>query len=98
LIENKNRVLHEHNFVNRILSICDKLAREGDYQPTTLRSQAMYISNSQKHYNYCLRNTTSALSRIDRLLGTNFGEIAKDFYILIRYNKITTFLKSCVRK
>ncbi len=98
LIENKNRVLHEHNFVNRILSICDKLAREGDYQPITLRSLEMYISNSQKNYNYFLRNTTSALSRIDRLLGTNFGEIAKDFYILIRYNKITTFLKSRVRK
>lgn len=98
LIENKNRVLHEHNFVNRILSICDRLARDGNHQPTTLRNLAMYISNSQKHYNYYVRNTTSALSRIDRLLGTNFGEIAKDFYILIRYNKITTFLKSRVQK
>lgn len=98
LIENKNRVLHEHNFLNRMLAISERLATAGNYQSTTMKSLEMYVSSSRRQYNYLLRKSKKILNRIDQLLGTNFEQILRELYVLIRYNKITNFLKIRLRK
>jgi hypothetical protein len=98
LMENKNIVLHEYNFVNRMLAISERLATEGNYQSITMKSLEMYVSSSRRQYNYLLSKSKKILNRIDNVLGTNFEQILREFYVLMRYNKVTNFLKIRLEK
>lgn len=92
LIENKNRVIHDFNFINRILKICDSSFI--DDKPTYLRLKvpSEFEPANLRFHNSIVGTIHRNLNQLDRSLGTNLLTIAKDFYILFRYNKLTKLI------
>ena len=88
LIENKNRVLHDFNFINRILEICNSNSTFD--RPTNLRLniRSEFDPGTLKVHNLIGGFLNSKLSRLDEIWGTNLLNIVKDLYILCRYNKL----------
>jgi hypothetical protein len=88
LIENKNRVLHNFNFINRILEICNSSSTfdKPTYLRLNIRSQ--FDPGTFKIHNSIGGFLKRNLSRLDDIWGTNLLNIVKDLYILCRYNKL----------
>lgn len=92
LIENKNRVIHDFNFINRMLKICDSSFI--DDKPTYLRlKQASEFEPANLRFHNSIVGTIHRnLNQLDGSLGTNLLTIAKDIYILFRYNKLAKLI------
>jgi Glycosyltransferase family 10 (fucosyltransferase) C-term len=80
-------VLRDLNFVSRILKIADELVGT---TPQTVRlfSQAEMKKNPT-HSIKLKSRLISLLDRLDRAWNTNFSSIAKECYILLRYNNLS---------
>jgi hypothetical protein len=80
-------VLRDLNFLSRILKIADELVGT---TPQTVRlfSQAEMTKNPT-HSIKIKSRLISLLDRLDRAWSTNFSSIAKEFYILLRYNNLS---------
>jgi hypothetical protein len=80
-------VLRDLNFLSRILKIADELVGT---TPQTVRlfSQAEMTKNPT-HSIKLKSKLISLLDRLDRAWNTNFSSIAKECYILLRYNNLS---------
>jgi len=86
---NRNReiVIHEFNFLNRILQIAEELSpTRRDEISLHPQSEMEIFTKLPKRY---LRPALLLLSRVDTRLGTNFVNLLKEFYILFRYNRLS---------
>jgi hypothetical protein len=88
--ESRSRVLSELNFVNRILRIASSL--EGINSKKVVLASQEENRTHPKNSNFLLNSMTTQLKRIDTYAHTNFLDILKSFYILLRYNKISQLL------
>ena len=80
-------VLHELNFINRILKIASSLP---EATPKTVKlSSQDEVRVNPINANSLRKTLVTGLSRIDKALGTNFLDILKSFYILLRYNNLS---------
>jgi hypothetical protein len=93
--KNREIVVHDFNFLNRILQIAEELV------PT---SRAEIILHSQAEIDIfakiprkSMRRWLLLLSRIDAFLGTNFVNLLKEFYILLRYNRMSGWIRNLVK-
>ncbi len=92
IIENKKCVIHEFNFLNRILKICASNPRGDKLEKITLHPASDFQPILKKTQHVIERRVLSKVERFDSKAETNLLEIAKAFYILFRYNKVTKFL------
>lgn len=98
IIENKDRVIHDFNFLNRILNVCESNSLVGGSMNLTLRSVNHFQPATHRIYNSIGGRIRSSLLEIDRRLGTNFLEIGIDLYILLRYNKLSKQITKSLQK
>jgi hypothetical protein len=86
---NKNReiVIHEFNFLNRMLQIAEELS-PASRELISLHSQPEMEIFTKLPKGY-LRPALLALSGVDKRLGTNFVNLLKELYILFRYNRLS---------
>ena len=89
LIENKKCVIHEFNFLIRILKICASKPRGDKLEKITLHPASVFQPIARKTQNIIKKSVLSRVERFDSKAETNLLEIVKTFYILFRYNKIT---------
>lgn len=92
LIDNKSRVIHDFNFLNRILAICKRHPQGEEFERIILRPASYFQPNGRKLQNLIENRFSDKIDSFDKTAETNFMDIIKDFYILFRYNKLTKFL------
>jgi len=88
LIENKNQVLHNFNFINRILEICNSSSTFDNPTYLRLNIRSQFDPGTFKVHNSIGGFLKRNLSRLDDIWGTNLLNIVRDLYILCRYNKL----------
>lgn len=87
LKENRRIVVSELNFLNRILKIADKL--QGVNPRNIELCPQEYFKIVPKNSNDVQKWLITRLNSIDRVLNTNFLNIVKEFYFLMRYNNMS---------
>ena len=90
LKENRDIVIDKFNFTNRILEIAE------NFVPSTRADVKINSQEEMKLFakvpGVSSRRLLLSLNRVDVFLGTNFVDLAKDIYILFRYNRLSKFL------
>jgi hypothetical protein len=97
LIENKNRVIHNFNFLNRILEICDLNSIDHSSNVIIIRSANNFEATSQKAYNSVVGKIYKNVYRIDKIFGTNLINIVTEIYIFFRYNNLSKSISKIKR-
>lgn len=95
LTKNRQITIGDFNFINRILEIAASL-KGGTKFTIELHSQEEFRVH-QKIPGGIEKKIVNTAHQIDIALDTNFLEIARQFYILFRYNKFTKLLQSFMR-
>jgi hypothetical protein len=98
IIENKNKVIHEFNFLNRIIQVCESRNVNEEPVSMTLKSVQEFELTGIKLHNALVGSIQRTLNGLDSKLGTNFVDIAGEIYILFRYNKIARKFSSYLNK
>lgn len=91
LCASREIVLKNLNFLNRILVIADKVYGTNPLYVKLLTQNKMREQQGIPKSSFRWLRLT--LTKIDRLLLTNFSTLAKELYILLRYNRISRLLK-----
>ena len=92
LSASRDVVLHQMNFLNRILNIAEYLSG--------LNRLEIRLSSQSEVRDRIERSALSskwfykAISNLDRIFLTNFLTLSKEIYILLRYNRLTLFFRS----
>ncbi len=97
LAESKSRVIHEFNFLNRILDICNQNIIWSECESITLRPTLYFTPKLGNSLNSNKRRFIGTMEGFDNRANTNFLDIFKDFYILLRYNNLTQFFLRFLR-
>lgn len=90
--KNRGIVIHEFNFLNRILEIAENLDSE-NLTEIYLHSQSeieLFLKLPVKS----MRSALLLLNRVDVHLGTNFVNLVREFYILFYYNRLSLWIRN----
>jgi hypothetical protein len=99
IIKNKSIVLHEFNFINRMLRLVESYST--DYYNVSqvhLFDANSFLNPSTRSYSILQKSFENLILPIDEALGVNLYEIATSFYKLIRYNKLTKLIVRIIFK
>jgi len=92
LSTSRDIVLHQMNFLNRILSIAECLS--GSVRSDIRLSSQSQVQDRIERSVLSSKWFYKAVSEIDRIFLTNILALSKEVYILLRYNRLTLFFRS----
>ena len=99
ILRNKSKVLHEFNFINRMLKIAEVYSKDSyNVAQVHLLDPTQYLNFSTATYSLIQKRFKRVIVPIDNALGVNLDEIATSFYKLLRYNKLTRLIIRMIRK
>lgn len=92
---NRNLVLHEMNFINRIIDLATRISAESSNQSelVQLADQASFSTLAQTSKIKLVSLVHEVLVRLDQKMGTNFDSLSIEIYKLLRYNRLSAFLR-----